>query len=253
MPAARRARPDDLAVALDRLPPDERPTATLDAASIQARVLHRDPWLIVVDKPQGLPVHAGPTSPDHLERHLDALRFGYAAPPQLAHRLDRDTSGCLALGRHRRALKRLGRLFERGQVRKTYWAVVAGVPDETRGVIDLPIRKVTDKRGWRMVVDDGGRTAITRFELAATDGRHSWLALTPRTGRTHQLRIHCAAMGWPILGDGFYASGPAREGPLLLHARALTLPMQEDAAPVHVEAAPPPPLAAALAALDPTA
>jgi tRNA pseudouridine32 synthase/23S rRNA pseudouridine746 synthase/23S rRNA pseudouridine1911/1915/1917 synthase len=194
-------------------------------------------------------VHAGPSSPDHLERHLDALRFGYAAPPQLAHRLDRDTSGCLALGRHRRALKRLGRLFEGGQVTKTYWAVVAGVPEAEAGTIDLPIRKLTEPRGWRMVVDGRGRRAVTDYVVKATDGRRSWLELTPRTGRTHQLRIHCASLGFAICGDGFYAAGEARDGPLLLHARSLTLPMQPDVPPVRAEAPPPPPLAAALVTL----
>jgi tRNA pseudouridine32 synthase/23S rRNA pseudouridine746 synthase/23S rRNA pseudouridine1911/1915/1917 synthase len=242
-----------LEVALDRLPPDTRPVATLTPAELEARVLHLDPWLVVIDKPQGLAVHAGPASADHLERHLDALRFGYAAPPQLAHRLDRDTSGCLALGRHRRALKRLGRLFETGQVTKTYWAVVAGVPDAAAGTIDLPISKRNEARGWRMVIDEKGRRAVTDYVVKATDGRRSWLELTPRTGRTHQLRIHCASLGFAIAGDGFYAAGEVREGPLLLHARSLVLPMQADAPPVHALAPPPAPLAAALRALAPEA
>jgi RluA family pseudouridine synthase len=211
-------------------------------------VLHLDPWLIVVDKPAGMPVHAGPSGEDDLERHLPALACGYAAPPRPAHRLDRDTSGCLALGRHRRAVKRLGRLFEEKRATKTYWAVVGGVLDEARGRIDRPIAKVNGPRGWRMVLDDeAGRAAVTDWELLATDGERSWLALRPRTGRTHQLRLHLAALGCPILGDGLYGSGPAREGPLLLHARALTLPMEAGKPPVHVEAPPPPPLAAAIA------
>ncbi|MEO1090017.1 MAG: RNA pseudouridine synthase [Pseudomonadota bacterium] len=240
-----------VAVDLERLPPDRRPGASLDAASLQARVLHRDASVIVVDKPAGLPVHAGPTSPDHLERYLPALCYGYAGPPQLAHRLDRDTSGCLALGRHRKALRRLGRLFESGVVRKIYWAVVDGVPGASAGTIEAPLLKVSDRRGWRMVVDDAGRPAVTDYELLASDGRESWLALMPRTGRTHQLRVHCALEGFAIRGDGFYASDAAREGALLLHARSLTLPL-DPAAPIHAEAPPPPHLAAALARLDAT-
>jgi RluA family pseudouridine synthase len=195
-------------------------------------------------------VHAGPSGEDDLERHLPALRFGYAAPPQLAHRLDRDTSGCLALGRHRRALKRLGRLFEEKRAGKTYWAVVAGVPGAARGRIDRPIAKVTGPRGWRMRLDDrAGRPAVTDWEVLASDGVRSWLALTPRTGRTHQLRLHLADAGWPILGDGLYGAGAGRDGALLLHARALTLPMEAAKSPVYVEAPAPAPLAAAIAAL----
>jgi RluA family pseudouridine synthase len=215
-------------------------------------VLHLDPWLIVLDKPPGMPVHAGPAGEDHLERHLPALRFGYAAPPQPAHRLDRDTSGCLALGRHRRALKRLGRLFEEKRATKTYWAVVEGVPATPRGRIDRPVAKVNGPRGWRMVIDDAGRPAVTDWQRLASDGARSWLALTPRTGRTHQLRLHLAALGWPIVGDGLYGTGAGREGPLLLHARALTLPMEVEKPPVHVEAPVPPSLAAAIAALGGT-
>lgn len=213
-------------------------------------MLHCDPWVIVLDKPAGLAVHAGPAGGDHLERHLAALAFGYAAPPRAAHRLDRDTSGCLALGRHRRALKRLGRLFEEKRATKTYWAVVAGVPPAARGRIDRPIAKRTGPTGWRMALDDAaGRPAVTDWERLATDGRRSWLALTPRTGRTHQLRLHVTTLGCAVVGDGLYAEGEAAAGPLLLHARALTLPMVAEAAPVHAEAPAPPSLEAAIAAL----
>ncbi len=212
-------------------------------------MLHRDPWLIVLDKPAGLAVHAGPSGEDDLERHLAALRFGYAAPPQPAHRLDRDTSGCLALGRHRRALKRLGRLFEDKRATKRYWAVVAGVPAAAGGRIDRPIAKVVGPRGWRMVLDDAaGRAAVTEWRVLASAGGRSWLELIPHTGRTHQLRLHLASLGLPVVGDGLYG-GAAGDGALLLHARALTLPMQAERPPVHVEAPPPPPLAAAIAAL----
>ena len=240
---AARTRPTD----------DGRPTAGVDAAALRARVLHLDPWLIVLDKPAGIAVHAGPRGEDHLERHLAALRFDYAAPPRPAHRLDRDTSGCLALGRHRRALKRLGRLFEDQRVRKTYWAVVDGVPAGAHGTVARAIAKVGGPRGWRMVLDDAaGRPAVTDWTLLASDGGRSWLALTPRTGRTHQLRLHLAALGCPVVGDGLYGTGAARVGPLLLHARALDLPMEAAKAPVRVEAPAPPPLAAAIAALAPS-
>ena len=245
-----RLRRQDVAVRLDRIAADVRTPVVLDAAALRSRVLHLDPWVIVIDKPAGLPVHAGPTTPEHLERYLGLLACGYAGPPQLAHRLDRDTSGCLALGRHRRALKRLGALFEAGRVGKVYWAVVDGVPAEAAGTIDQPILKVSDRRGWRMVADAAGRHAVTDYRVRAHDGRRSWIEFRPRTGRTHQLRVHAALMGWSILGDGFYAEGDARDGPLLLHARSLTLPL-DPAAPIHAEAPPPPHLAAALEDLEP--
>jgi len=198
-----------------------------------------------------MPVHAGPAGGDHLERHLAALSFDYAAPPRPAHRLDRDTSGCLALGRHRRALKRLGRLFEEKRAHKAYWAVVDGAPAGGRGTIARPIAKTTGRHGWRMVLDDAaGRPAVTDWTLLASDGRRSWLALAPRTGRTHQLRLHLAALGCPVVGDGLYGDGAARAGPLLLHARALVLPMEAGKPAVHAEAPAPPPLAEAIAALD---
>ena len=101
----------------------------LSPEQIQARLLYRDGLILVLDKPAGLPVHAGPGGGPNLEQCFDALRFGLPAPPALAHRLDRDTSGCLVLGRHRKALSKLGRLFQGGLVDKTYWAVVEGGPE----------------------------------------------------------------------------------------------------------------------------
>src|SRR5918912_589679 len=100
---------------------------------MQARLLYRDGLMLIIDKPAGLPVHAGPGGGPNLERYLGALRFGLPSPPALAHRLDRDTSGCLVLGRHRKALAKLGRLFSGGLVEKTYWAVVSGAPPEREG------------------------------------------------------------------------------------------------------------------------
>src|SRR5581483_5497331 len=89
-----------------------------------SRLLYRDGLMLVIDKPAGIAVHQGPKGGDNLERHFDALRFGLPRPPRLAHRLDRDTSGCLVLGRHRKALERLAALFKQGRVEKVYWAVV---------------------------------------------------------------------------------------------------------------------------------
>src|SRR6266403_1609474 len=113
----------------------------LTAEEIQARVLHRDGLMLVIDKPAGLPVHRGPKGGANLETSFEALRFGLPRPPVLAHRLDRDTSGCLVLGRHRKATASLGLLFKHGRIGKTYWAVVEGGPAEDEGTIDMPLRR----------------------------------------------------------------------------------------------------------------
>src|SRR5260221_6743754 len=184
---------------------------------ILARLIYRDGLMLVIDKPAGLPVHKGPKGGESLEDYFDALRFGLPRAPAWAHRLDRDTSGCLVLGRHHKALAKLGRLFSSGRVEKTYWAVVEGTPPADEGRIDLALRKVTSKAGWRMDVDPTGQAAITDYRVVGRSGSLSWLELYPRTGRTHQIRVHCAALGCPVRGDPVYGRG---DGPLQLHARA---------------------------------
>jgi tRNA pseudouridine32 synthase / 23S rRNA pseudouridine746 synthase len=193
------------------------------AHDLQSRVLHRDATLIVLDKPAGLAVHPGPRTPESLERYLDALRFGNRERPRLVHRLDRDTSGCLLLARHAKAVRRLGRLFASAQVKKIYWAVVEGAPPAEEGVIDRALKKEARKEGWRMVADPAGQPALTRYRLLGRGDGLSWLELAPETGRTHQLRVHCASEGVPILGDPVYGRGSASV-PMHLHARAISLP-----------------------------
>src|SRR5207248_6365147 len=134
-------------------------------AGLAERVLYRDGLVLVIDKPAGIPVHSGPGGGPHLEHWFPLLRFGLPRPPALAHRLDRDTSGCLVLGRHPKALRRLGRLFAEGQVEKIYWAVVAGVPAAAEGRIETGLRKETRGTGWRMVVDSAGQTAVTEYRV----------------------------------------------------------------------------------------
>ena len=114
----------------------------LTAEEIQARVLHRDGLMLVIDKPAGLSVHRGPKGGPSLEDWFDALRYGLPRRPELAHRLDRETSGCLVLGRHRKALAHLSLLFKHRKVGKSYWAVVEGGPAEDEGVIDMPLGKL---------------------------------------------------------------------------------------------------------------
>src|SRR5690606_34618708 len=154
---------------------------------LQARILFRDGLLIVLDKPAGLAVHAGPGRGDNLERYFDALRFGLPHPPALAHRLDRDTSGCLILGRHRKALAKLGRLFSSGRVGKVYWAVTQGRPAPGSGIIDAPLTKKNQPTGWHMKVDPAGQAAITHYRVLGFDGSRAWVEFRPKTGRTHQI------------------------------------------------------------------
>ena len=205
---------------------------------IGARLLYRDALVLVIDKPAGLPVHPGPKGGETLTDHLDALRFGLPRRPEAAHRLDRDTSGCLALGRHAQALARLNRLFAQGQARKTYWALVEGGPAEEAGRIDLPLaRRSSDPRSWWMKADPAGDPSLTEWRVLGRSETQAWLALTPVTGRTHQLRVHCAASGFPIVGDPIYGTAPRHGGPgLQLHARGLALPLYPKKPPVVAEA-----------------
>jgi tRNA pseudouridine32 synthase/23S rRNA pseudouridine746 synthase len=302
--------------------PDQFEPPELTPEEIQARVLYRDGLMLVIDKPPGLPVHRGPKGGPNLEASFDALRYGLPRPPVLAHRLDRDTSGCLVLGRHRKATATLGLLFKHSRISKTYWAIVEGGPAEDEGSIDLPIAKLNAERGWWQKVDPEGLPSLTKWRVmgrsgvlpaAATtasaasapppdaaaggspppcgegsgvgghsgsltsgrphpnplpqagEGVHSargesddlsrkpgaksgatppthltWLALEPITGRTHQLRVHCAAMGWPIFGDNIYGNGPRFGEPRLhLHAREIVIPLSRNKPPVVVTAPPP--------------
>jgi tRNA pseudouridine32 synthase/23S rRNA pseudouridine746 synthase len=232
--------------------PDEMSPEVMTPEAILGRVLHRDGLMLVLDKPAGLPVHRGPKGGMSLEDWFDHLRYGLPRPPALAHRLDKDTSGCLVLGRHRKALAHLGLLFKHGKVGKTYWAVVEGGPEKEEGVIDLALARLDESRGWWMKPDPKGLPSVTTWKVLGRSGHvggsgesgaipststMTWLALTPVTGRTHQLRVHSAAMGWPILGDNIYGTAPRFGGPVMhLHAREITVPLSKNKPPVRVVA-----------------
>jgi 23S rRNA pseudouridine955/2504/2580 synthase len=214
---------------------------------IQRLVIYRDDHVIALNKPPGLAVQGGTGTDKHIDGMLDGLRFGNEERPRLVHRLDKDTSGLLLIARNGQAAKKLTEAFRDRTTEKLYWAVVVGVPPRPQGTIDVPLLKKMSGHDRELVqVDEEGQRAITDFKVLDNAARlAALLALWPRTGRTHQLRVHCAEIGCPILGDGKYG-GPsamleniADAGRLHLHARRLRLP--HPAKGELVLEAPPPP------------
>lgn len=203
-----------------------------EVAALRDRVIFRDDDLIVLDKPAGLAVQGGSGVHRHLDAMLDGLRFDAVERPRLVHRLDRDTSGVLLLARNARAAAALGVAFRDRLIRKIYWALVAGVPAPRRGEIAIALGKAGSAGRERMREDAAStKPATTRYAVRETaDPGVAWLILEPLTGRTHQLRAHCASLGTPILNDGKYGGRAAyldaidESKRLHLHARSLRLP-----------------------------
>jgi tRNA pseudouridine32 synthase/23S rRNA pseudouridine746 synthase len=202
-------------------------------------ILFRDERFAVLDKPPGLPVHAGPRGGPSVEDCFPLLSRRKDGP-WLVHRLDADTGGCLVVALRRAALLAAQAEFAAGRARKTYWAVVRGVPRTASGTIDAPLRRQSTTSGWRMVSDTAGQRAVTDWRLCGQAGDIAWLELHPRTGRTHQVRVHCALLGCPVLGDPIYGDA---QGPLHLLSRGIELRL---APPLTATAEPPPHMRAAL-------
>lgn len=226
--------------------PKAKPVDERAAKELQERVLYRDRDIIAIDKPAGLAVQGGSKTTHHLDGMLDALRFDAADRPRLVHRLDKDTSGVLVLGRTPAATSRLAALFRGRDLKKIYWAVVVGAPVPEYGDIRLPLAKRIGRPGEgeeRMVVDEEeGQSARTLFRtLDAAGSKVALLELEPLTGRTHQLRVHCAELGTPILGDGKYGGAQAIlpigefARTMHLHARRLEIP-SKSGKPIVIEA-----------------
>jgi 23S rRNA pseudouridine955/2504/2580 synthase len=202
-----------------------------DVALLRDTVLYRDDWAVVINKPAGIAVQGGTNTERHVDALLDGLRFESKERPRLVHRLDKDTSGVLLLARNAAAASFFTRAFRDKTTRKIYWAITVGLPEIRQGRIDLALSKSGGAGHERVRADEEGKSAVTYYAVVDQAGaRASWLALLPVTGRTHQLRAHCAALGTPILGDGKYGgaaahlAGGAAEHRLHLHARSLEIP-----------------------------
>jgi 23S rRNA pseudouridine955/2504/2580 synthase len=174
-------------------------------------VIHRDDAAIVLNKPAGLATQGGTKTENHVDGLLDGLTFGLDNRPKLVHRLDKDTSGALLIARTSRSAGHFAKAFSSRTARKVYWALVVGVPDIADGFIDLPIGKQPGSGGEKMHVDEkDGASARTRYRIVERAGNTcAWIELQPYTGRTHQLRVHMAAIGHPIVGDGKYGGKDA--------------------------------------------
>ena len=202
--------------------------------TLEDRILFIDGEAIVIDKPEGLPVDPPRAGGDSIEARIGELMLGFKRPPVPMHRLDQDTSGCLLFARNPRARAIFQQAFERGEVTKSYLAVVDADIAGEEGLIELPIAKVSSVRGgWRMVADDAGKSAATHWrKIAAADGQ-TLVEFRPTTGRTHQIRVHAArGLGAAIVGDPVYSLADDAElggmtlpeSGMLLHAWRLIVP-----------------------------
>ena len=220
-----RATPGDRIVAGQslRVPPPEaarteakpkRERAPLSEDQIdfaRAMVIHKDLQALVLNKPPGLATQGGTKTHEHVDGLLDALQYQAEGRPKLVHRLDKDTSGALLVARTSRAAAFFAKAFSGRTARKVYWALIVDVPSIDDGMIELPIAKQPGTGGEKMHVDEeNGAAARTRYRVIERAGnRAAWVELQPFTGRTHQLRVHMAAIGHPIVGDGKYGGAAA--------------------------------------------
>ena len=212
---------------------EKRRLTDAEIKEVQSWVLYKDDEVIAINKPAGLPTQGGTGQTRHLDGLLDALRFGSTHRPRLVHRLDKDTSGVLLLGRTPNAAAALANAFKTKETDKRYWALVIGTPSPRDGRIILKMEKAPIKGNERMVVSDRGQHSLTDYAVVESAGQKAcWLALKPHTGRTHQLRLHCAEMGHPIVGDGKYGGADAFlsgsiSKKLHLHSQSVSFPHPE--------------------------
>ncbi len=231
-----------------------RPLTDADVELAESMVIHRDTSALVLNKLPGLATQGGTKTEQHVDGLLDALKYDGPVRPKLVHRLDKDTSGALLIARTPRAAAWFAKSFSNRSARKTYWAIVVGVPDIAQGEIDLPLAKQPGSGGEKMHVDDKGLPSKTRYRIVERAGNSAaWVELQPLTGRTHQLRVHMAAIGHPIVGDGKYGGkGAFLTGAisrkLHLHSRRLRID-HPDGGAIDITAPVPEHFAASLDAL----
>ncbi|MDZ3832354.1 MAG: RluA family pseudouridine synthase [Sphingopyxis sp.] len=231
-----------------------RPLTDADVELATAMLIHRDAGALVLNKLPGLATQGGTKTDSHVDGLLDALKFDGPVRPKLVHRLDKDTSGALLIARTPRAAAYFAKSFSNRSARKTYWALVVGVPDIAQGEIDLPLAKQPGSGGEKMHVHDDGLPSKTRYRIIERAGNSAaWVELQPLTGRTHQLRVHMAAIGHPIVGDGKYGGKAAFltgtiSRKLHLHSRRLRID-HPDGGAIDVSADLPEHFAASLDAL----
>lgn len=191
-----------------------------DPPDVPLSVLHEDAHVLLVDKPSGLLSVPG-KGPELADCLLSRVQVAFP-DALLVHRLDRDTSGVMIFALTPHAQRHLGLQFEKRMTKKTYVARVWGVPSDKTGTVDLPLIVDWPNRPRQMVCHETGKPAQTDWRVIKAEGDTARVRLHPRTGRSHQLRVHMLALGHPILGDPFYAEGPARGYPrLMLHSEEL--------------------------------
>ena len=199
-------------------------------ARAEAMVITQDRAAIVLNKPPGLATQGGSGTFDHVDRLLDAFAGDDQPRPRLVHRLDKDTSGVLLIARTPGSAAFFSKRFSGRSAKKTYWALVVGVPEQYEGMIEAALAKQPGSGGEKMHVDvENGQPAKTKYRVIDRAGnRAAWVELQPLTGRTHQLRVHMAAIGHPIVGDGKYGGQLAFltgsvSRKMHLHARRLVI------------------------------
>ena len=258
LPDSARTAPAPSAASTGRHSPHAADPATV--AALHDGVLYRDAWVLALNKPPGLATQGGSGVAESVDGLSEHLRFEASTRPKLVHRLDKDTSGVLLLGRRVDATDALARAFRGRDAHKIYWALIAGTLKPRAGRIDSPLSKQKRGGGEKMGHDPEGQSAITAYAVVATAHPGiSWVALSPLTGRTHQLRVHMAELGTPILGDGKYGGKAAfperlpRGMPpvesLHLHAHEIAVPHPDDGTTLRLTAPLPPKMAASFAAL----
>lgn len=198
--------PDAKEIAAKKIQQHKRKLSPADIDFIRSLVIYDDGDVIALNKPYDLAVQGGTGTKRHVDGLLEGLKNGEGVVPRLVHRLDKDTSGILLLARSAEAARRLGAMFKGREVKKIYWALISPVPERQSGTIRAGILKGERGRKEKMLVDDDkGKSAVTEFAVLETAGKDAaFAAFWPRTGRTHQIRVHAQLIGCPIIGDGKY-------------------------------------------------